>query len=81
MLEILYRRGIFLHYAKFRCGAAPIILETCRYCFNGVPVDQRLCEKCNVEDDCRVIMCWRLYTDIHDQLFKEICDIFSLSLN
>ena len=41
-------------YAKFRCGVAPIKLETCRYGLNRMPVDQRLCESCNVvEDECR----------------------------
>ena len=40
-------------YAKFRCGVAPIKLETCRYGLNRMPVDQRLCESCNlVEDEC-----------------------------
>ena len=66
-------------YAKFRCGVALIKLETCRYGLNRVPVDQRLCEECNVvEDECHVIMCCSLYTDIRDQLFKDICDISSL---
>ena len=67
------------HLYKFRCGVAPIKLKTCRYGLNRVPVDQRLCEECNVvEDECHVIMCCSLYTDTRDQLFKEICDISSL---
>ena len=60
-------------YAKFRCSVAPINLETGRYGLNRVPVDQRLCEECNVvEDECHVIMYCTLYTDIRDQLFTEI---------
>ena len=31
-------------YAKFRCGVAPIKIETCRYGLQRVPVEQRLCE-------------------------------------
>ena len=53
-------------YAKFRCGVAPIKLETCRYGLNRMPVDQRLCESCNVvEDECHVIMhCFYMITII-----------------
>ena len=65
-------------YAKFRCGVAPIKIETCRYGLNRLPVEQRVCEECQVvEDECHVIMHCTLYTDIRDQLFIEICDITS----
>ena len=48
-----------------------------RYGLNRVPVDQRLCEECNVvEDECHVIMYCTLYTDIRDQLFTEISEIY-----
>ena len=41
-----------------------------------MPVDQRLCESCNVvEDECHVIMHRSLYDDIHTQLFTEINNI------
>ena len=60
----------------FRCGVAPIKLETCRYGLNRMPVDQRLCESCNVvEDECHVIMHCSLYDDIRTQLFTEINNI------
>ena len=50
----------------------------CRYGLNRVPVDERLCEACNaMKDGCHVMMWCSLYTDIRDQLFKEICDISS----
>ena len=29
-------------YAKFRCGVAPIKIETCRYGLNRVPVNERM---------------------------------------
>ena len=29
-------------YAKFRCGVAPIKIETCRYGINRIPVNERL---------------------------------------
>ena len=35
-------------YAKFRCGVAPIKIETCRYGLNKVPVEQSLCDECNL---------------------------------
>ena len=57
---------------------APIKIETCRYGLNRLPVEQRVCEECQVvEDECHVIMYCTLYTDIRDQLFIEICDITS----
>ena len=63
-------------YAKFRCGVAPIKLETCRYGLNRIPVDQRLCKSCNiVEDEYHVIMHCSLYDDICTQLFIEINNI------
>ena len=63
-------------YAKFRCGVAPIKLETCRYGLNCMSVDQRLCESCNVvEDEYHVIMHCSLYDDIRTQLFTEINNI------
>ena len=65
-------------YAKFRCGVTPIKIETCRYGLNRLPVEQRVCEECQVvEDECHVIMHCTLYSDIWDQLFMEICDMTS----
>ena len=59
--------------AKFRCGVAPIKLETCRYGLNHIPVDQRLYKTCNaVDDECHVIMHCSLYDDIRTQLFTQI---------
>ena len=63
-------------YAKFRCGVAPIKIETCRYGLNRVPVEQRVCETCNiVEDEYHVVMDCKIYDDISDRLFTEICGI------
>ena len=49
-------------YAKFRCGVAPLKIETCRYGLNRIPVEERLCESCQVvEDEFHVMMvCPRL---------------------
>ena len=61
-------------YAKFRCGVASIKIETCRYGLNRVPVDQRLCETCNVvEDEFHVIMLC--------SVFDDICLQFMVSIN
>ena len=55
---------------------ARIKLETCRYGLNSVPVEQRVCETCNVvEDEYHVIMDCKIYDDIRDRLFTEICGI------
>ena len=60
-------------YAKFRCGVAPIKIETCRYGLNRVPVDQRVCETCNVvEDQFYVMMLCSVYDDIRLQYILHI---------
>ena len=75
-VRIIIQKKYRSAYAKFRCGVAPIKLETGRYGLNRVPVDQRLCEECNVvEDECHVIMYCTLYTDIRDRLFTEISEL------
>ena len=62
-------------YAKFRCGVAPIKIETCRYGLNRVPVDQRVCETCNVvEDEFHVIMLCSVFDDIRLQLMVSISE-------
>ena len=48
----------------------------CRYRLNRVPVEQRVCETCNVvEDEYHVVMDCKIYDDIRDRLFTEICGI------
>ena len=47
-VRIIIQKKYKSAYTKFRCGVAPIKLETGRYGLNRVPVDQRLCEECNV---------------------------------
>ena len=60
-------------YAKFRCGVAPINIETFRYGLNRVPVDQRLCEPCNVvENEFHVIMLCSVFDDIRLQFMISI---------
>ena len=63
-------------YVNVITRVAPIKLETCRHVLNRMPVDQRLCESCNVvEDECHVIMHCSLYDDIRTQIFTEISSI------
>ena len=63
-------------YAKFRCGVAPIKIETCRYDFNRVPVEQRLCDDCNlIEDEFHVLMVCTRYIDICTHVMNAISDI------
>ena len=78
MLKLLHRKSVDLLIQSFRCGVAPIKLETCRYGLNRLPVAEKVCETCEVvEGECHVIMQCTLYTDIRIQLFSEICDISS----
>ena len=65
-------------YAKFRCGVAPLKIETGRYGVNRLPVNERLCDNCNVlEDEFHVLLKCTLYDDIRNVLFDEICNITS----
>ena len=61
--------------AKFRCGVAPLIIETGR--FERLPVDQRLCFHCNglVEDELHAIVVCPLYQDLRDTLFAVATDL------
>ena len=60
-------------YAKFRCGVAPLKIETGNYGVNRVPVEERLCETCNsVEDEFHVLMKCPLYRDDRDIRFNSI---------
>ena len=56
--------------SKFRCGVAPIRLETGRY--EGLPVQERKCPFCDsVEDESHVILECALYNDIRESLFDK----------
>ena len=53
--------------AKFRCGVAPLKIETGRYGMNRLPANERLCEFCEnneVEDEFHVVMICNFYDDI-----------------
>ena len=56
--------------SRFRCGVAPIRLETGRY--ERLPVCERLCPFCNdtVENEIHVILSWPLYNDIRLQMIE-----------
>ena len=68
-------RGRRSALAKFRCGVAPIRLETGRY--ENLPVDQRLCPFCvhTVEDEFHVVLCCPKYEDLRAPLIQAACDI------
>ena len=57
-------------FAKFRCGVAPIRIETGR--FENLDLSQRLCHFCNVvEDETHVILNCSLYEDLRNVLFSK----------
>ena len=59
---------------KFRCGVAPIRIETGRY--ENLPVSDRVCHFCNVtEDECHVILDCAMYNDIRKPLLDKAIDI------
>lgn len=58
--------------AKFRCGTAPIRVETGRYGSNRLPVNERVCFNCinQVEDEYHVLMECPLYDDLREDLMR-----------
>ena len=66
--------------AKFRCGIAPIRIETGRYGMNRLPVNERLCEFCDaneVEDEFHVVMKCSFYTNIRNTLFTSVLNVLT----
>ena len=60
-------------YVKFRCGVAPIKIETGRYGVNRIPPEARLCMQCSrIEDEFYVIMQCPLYDDVRSSCLKSI---------
>ena len=58
--------------AKFRCGVAPLCLETGRY--EGIPEKDRMCPLCelDVENEVHCLLYCNVYEDIRDHLFQNI---------
>ena len=88
---LLYTKKYRSAYAKFRCGVAPLKIETDRYGVNRVPAEERLCDACNsVEDEFHVLMKCPLYRDARgsvlilsapSQMYLQICHKKVNSLN
>ena len=66
-------------YAKFRCGTAPIKLETGRY--EGIPVEDRICPVCQngVEDEQHVLLECPKYDDIRTQLLTDMSTVVNVN--
>ena len=64
-------------FAKFRCGVAPIRLETGRY--ENIPEQERVCPYCNVfvEDEFHVMLNCGLYENERSSLFLKANEINS----
>ena len=62
-------------FAKFRCGVAPLRLETGRY--ENIPENERLCPYCrqSVEDEFHVLLNCNLYVDERRDLFLKASEI------
>ena len=56
--------------AKFRCGVAPIRIETGRY--ERLALEDRLCTNCNVVESEKHVICeCPLYEDLRNSLFDK----------
>ena len=64
-------------FAKFRCGVAPIRLETGRY--ENIPENERLCPYCSVfvEDEIHVMLNCNLYENERRFLLLKAIEINS----
>ena len=71
LLMPLSHRAVF---AKFRCGVAPIRIETGR--FENLDVSLRLCHICNVvENEAHVMLECSAYNDLRDNLFHKAVSV------
>ena len=59
-------------FAKFRCGVAPLRIETGRY--ENKNVNERVCFICHdqIEDEKHVLLYCPLYADLRERLFNEV---------
>ena len=59
-------------FAKFRCGGAPLRIETGRY--ENKNVNERVCFICydQIEDEKHVLLDCPLYADLRESLFNEV---------
>lgn len=61
-------------FIKFRCGVAPIRIETGRY--ENIALEDRKCHVCTVlEDEMHVILDCSLYDDLRINLFERAYDV------
>jgi hypothetical protein len=67
--------------AKFRCGVAPLRLETGRY--ENIPEDRRLCPICKsgIENEIHVLFHCVAYQDLREQLTNKACEMSNTFLN
>ncbi len=59
-------------FEKFRCGVAPIRIETSRY--EGMEENDRICLLCDhnmIESECHVIMSCPVYNELRGELFTR----------
>ena len=64
-------------FAKFRCGVAPLRIETGG--FENLDANQRLCYVCNVvEDESHVILDCSLYNDQRHVLFSKAALVLAI---
>ncbi len=71
-IKVILLKGHRISLAKFRCGVAPIRIETGRY--ENVNEENRLCLLCNdnaIENEEHVILNWCAYIDIRTDLFTS----------
>ena len=71
-VKVIMPRSHRSAYAQFRCGVAPIRLETGRY--EGLEERERLCPFCQdvVESELHVLVECPFYADLRENLFKHI---------
>ena len=71
-MAVRHRRAL----ALFRCGVAPIRIETGRYERNRLTPEQRVCFLCTdfIEDEAHVILDCPLYEDLRENLIQTATD-------
>ena len=69
-LKVIHNKNYRSALAKFRCGVAPIRLETGRY--EQLQIDERICPTCNeeIEDEEHVLIRCNTYNDVRQEVFR-----------
>ena len=69
-------------FTKLQISAHPLMIEKGRHCHPKIPVDQRICTLCSlneVEDEQHFMLKCTYYADLRAKLFSNISEIYDIN--